>query len=45
MLLRGKEIKHHNIVNDMMLKEEVTYRPQYSDSNRALKDRDVRFQC
>ncbi|KAJ6845997.1 protein MICRORCHIDIA 4-like [Iris pallida] len=28
MILRGKEIEHHNIVNDMMLKEKVTYRPQ-----------------
>lgn len=27
MILRGKEIEHHNIVNDMMLKQEVTYRP------------------
>ncbi|XP_064945783.1 protein MICRORCHIDIA 7-like isoform X1 [Musa acuminata AAA Group] len=28
MILRGKEIEHHNIVNDMMLKQEVTYKPQ-----------------
>ncbi|KAK8916825.1 hypothetical protein KSP39_PZI023216 [Platanthera zijinensis] len=28
MILRGKEIEHHNIVNDMMLQEEKTYRPQ-----------------
>uniref|UniRef100_A0A0D9W3F7 Morc S5 domain-containing protein n=1 Tax=Leersia perrieri TaxID=77586 RepID=A0A0D9W3F7_9ORYZ len=27
MILRGKEIEHHNIVNDMMLKKEVTYKP------------------
>ncbi|KAK3145100.1 hypothetical protein QOZ80_4AG0323090 [Eleusine coracana subsp. coracana] len=27
MILRGKEIDHHNIVTDMMLKKEVTYRP------------------
>ncbi|KAL6851523.1 hypothetical protein ACP4OV_020456 [Aristida adscensionis] len=27
MILRGKEIEHHNIVEDMMLKKEVTYRP------------------
>ncbi|CAN6248078.1 unnamed protein product [Urochloa humidicola] len=27
MILRGKEIEHHNIVSDMMLKKEVTYRP------------------
>ncbi|OVA09609.1 hypothetical protein BVC80_9101g136 [Macleaya cordata] len=28
MVLRGKDIVHHNIVNDMMLTQEVTYRPQ-----------------
>ncbi|XP_028555774.1 protein MICRORCHIDIA 7 isoform X2 [Dendrobium catenatum] len=27
MILRGEEIEHHNIVNDMMLKQENTYRP------------------
>ncbi|XP_038973522.1 protein MICRORCHIDIA 7-like isoform X2 [Phoenix dactylifera] len=27
MILRGKEIEHHNLVNDMMLKQEVTYKP------------------
>ncbi|XP_073006899.1 protein MICRORCHIDIA 7-like isoform X2 [Typha latifolia] len=31
MILRGKEIEHHNIVNDMMFKQEVTYKPQSSD--------------
>ncbi|XP_020592161.1 protein MICRORCHIDIA 7-like [Phalaenopsis equestris] len=28
IILRGKEIEHHNIINDMMMKEEKTYRPQ-----------------
>uniref|UniRef100_A0A1D1Z602 MORC family CW-type zinc finger protein 4 n=1 Tax=Anthurium amnicola TaxID=1678845 RepID=A0A1D1Z602_9ARAE len=28
MILRGKDIEHHNIVNDMMLKQEITYKPQ-----------------
>lgn len=28
MILRGKEVEHHNLVNDMMLKERVQYRPQ-----------------
>ncbi|KAF0890529.1 hypothetical protein E2562_003744 [Oryza meyeriana var. granulata] len=27
MILRGKEIEHHNIVTDMMLKKEVKYKP------------------
>ncbi|XP_010943619.2 protein MICRORCHIDIA 7 [Elaeis guineensis] len=30
MVLRGKEIEHHNLVNDMMLKQEVTYKPHPS---------------
>lgn len=28
IILRGKDIEHHNIVNDMMYSEKVTYRPQ-----------------
>ncbi|KAF8408455.1 hypothetical protein HHK36_007608 [Tetracentron sinense] len=28
IVLRGKDVEHHNIVNDMMLAQEVTYRPQ-----------------
>ncbi|KAK9073594.1 hypothetical protein SSX86_007918 [Deinandra increscens subsp. villosa] len=28
MILRGKDVEHHNIVNDMMLTKEITYRPQ-----------------
>nr|POE44924.1 protein microrchidia 4 [Quercus suber] len=27
IILRGKDVQHHNIVNDMMLAEEVTYKP------------------
>lgn len=26
-ILRGKDVDHHNIVNDMMMTQEVTYRP------------------
>ncbi|PKA64343.1 hypothetical protein AXF42_Ash009565 [Apostasia shenzhenica] len=37
MILRGKEIEHHNIVNDMMLKHEITYRP-HPDTSGLLKD-------
>ncbi|KAF8005828.1 hypothetical protein BT93_K0187 [Corymbia citriodora subsp. variegata] len=42
MILRGKDIEHHNIVNDMMLSQEVTYRPQpgadgvYKDTMTAV---------
>ncbi|XP_027123568.2 protein MICRORCHIDIA 7-like [Coffea arabica] len=28
IILRGKDVEHHNIVNDMMMTKEVTYRPQ-----------------
>ncbi|XP_009337546.2 protein MICRORCHIDIA 7 isoform X2 [Pyrus x bretschneideri] len=28
IILRGKDVEHHNIVNDMMLSQQVTYRPQ-----------------
>ncbi|XP_028766148.1 protein MICRORCHIDIA 7 [Neltuma alba] len=28
IILRGKDVVHHNIVNDMMMSQEVTYRPQ-----------------
>uniref|UniRef100_A0A7N1A084 Morc S5 domain-containing protein n=1 Tax=Kalanchoe fedtschenkoi TaxID=63787 RepID=A0A7N1A084_KALFE len=30
IILRGKDVEHHNIINDMMHPEEVTYRPQPS---------------
>lgn len=28
IILRGRDVEHHNIVNDMMMTQEVTYRPQ-----------------
>lgn len=28
IILRGKDVEHHNIVNDMMMTQEITYRPQ-----------------
>nr|XP_016486224.1 PREDICTED: protein MICRORCHIDIA 7-like [Nicotiana tabacum] len=28
IIWRGKDVEHHNLVNDMMLSEEITYRPQ-----------------
>ncbi|KAK4775168.1 hypothetical protein SAY86_010103 [Trapa natans] len=28
IILRGKDVEHHNVVNDMMLSQEITYRPQ-----------------
>ncbi|XP_065872876.1 protein MICRORCHIDIA 7 [Euphorbia lathyris] len=31
IILRGKDVEHHNIVNDMMLSQEITYRPQGGD--------------
>ncbi|XP_040373645.1 protein MICRORCHIDIA 7 [Rosa chinensis] len=43
IILRGQDIKHHNIVNDMMMTKVVTYRPvnlpegMPKDSNMAAK--------
>ncbi|GFZ08012.1 histidine kinase-, DNA gyrase B-, and HSP90-like ATPase family protein [Actinidia rufa] len=28
IILRGKDVAHHNVVNDMMMTKEITYRPQ-----------------
>ncbi|KAL3326956.1 hypothetical protein AABB24_037594 [Solanum stoloniferum] len=28
IILRGKDVEHHNLVNDMMFSKEITYRPQ-----------------
>ncbi|MCD7471489.1 hypothetical protein HAX54_011949 [Datura stramonium] len=28
IILRGKDVEHHNLVDDMMLSDEITYRPQ-----------------
>ncbi|GER45510.1 histidine kinase, partial [Striga asiatica] len=28
IILRGEDVEHHNVVNDMMMSQEVTYRPQ-----------------
>ncbi|TYI52044.1 hypothetical protein E1A91_D12G218900v1 [Gossypium mustelinum] len=37
IILRGKDVEHHNIVNDMMLTEMITYRPNPS-AEGAPKD-------
>ncbi|KAJ8752612.1 hypothetical protein K2173_005501 [Erythroxylum novogranatense] len=37
IILRKKDVDHHNIVNDMMLSQEITYRPQ-PDADRLPKD-------
>lgn len=28
IILRGEDVEHHNIVNDMMMSQEISYRPQ-----------------
>ncbi|CAJ2676665.1 unnamed protein product [Trifolium pratense] len=38
IVLRGKDVLHHNIVNDMMMAQEVTYRPQSGVADGILKD-------
>ncbi|KAI3717822.1 hypothetical protein L1987_69683 [Smallanthus sonchifolius] len=40
MILRGKDVQHHNIVNDMMMTTEITYRPQPGAENFA-KDSNI----
>uniref|UniRef100_A0A2P2JUM4 Morc S5 domain-containing protein n=2 Tax=Rhizophora mucronata TaxID=61149 RepID=A0A2P2JUM4_RHIMU len=37
IILRGKDVEQHNIVNDMMLSQEITYRPQAA-ADGAPKD-------
>lgn len=41
IILRGKDVLHHNIVNDMMLSQEVTYRPQSGAADGIIKDSNV----
>ncbi|KAK7369631.1 hypothetical protein VNO80_11673 [Phaseolus coccineus] len=38
IILRGEDILHHNIVNDMMMSQEVTYRPQAGVDGLLPKD-------
>lgn len=40
MILRGKEIEHHNIIDDMMLKNQITYKSV--TSKECPKDTDVK---
>lgn len=40
IILRGIDVEHHNIVNDMMMSQEVTYRPQ-AGADGILKDSNV----
>ncbi|KAI4336352.1 hypothetical protein L6164_014889 [Bauhinia variegata] len=40
IILRGKDVMHHNIVNDMMLSQEVTYKPQ-GGADGAPKDPNI----
>ena len=40
IILRGKDVEHHDVVNDMMMTEEVTYRPQ-SGADGLPKDINV----
>ncbi|KAL9272646.1 MICRORCHIDIA 4-like protein [Drosera capensis] len=38
IILRGKDIEHHNIVNDMMMSTKITYRPQSGAENTQDRD-------
>ncbi|ESQ54815.1 hypothetical protein EUTSA_v10024553mg [Eutrema salsugineum] len=37
IILRGRDVEHHNVVNDMMQTEQITYRPQYG-ADTYVKD-------
>ncbi|CDY34330.1 BnaA01g14330D [Brassica napus] len=37
IILRGRDVEHHNVVNDMMQTEQITYRPQYG-ADSYVKD-------
>ncbi|VFQ93280.1 unnamed protein product [Cuscuta campestris] len=38
IILRGEDVEHHNLVNDMMLSKEITYRPQPIAGEHAHKN-------
>ncbi|KAI3820652.1 hypothetical protein L1987_08200 [Smallanthus sonchifolius] len=40
IILRGKDVQHHNIVNDMMMVSETTYRPQPS-ADKISRDSNI----
>ncbi|KAM7464774.1 hypothetical protein LguiA_032895 [Lonicera macranthoides] len=40
IILRGKDVNHHNLVDDMMLSQEVTYKP-VAVSNGTKKDQNM----
>lgn len=43
IILRGVNVEHHNIENDMMLAKEMTYRPQIQDGIWISKNPNVMF--
>lgn len=38
IVLRGKDVEHHNIVNDMMLSKDIIYKPTGSGAEGIAKD-------
>ncbi|CAK9324858.1 unnamed protein product [Citrullus colocynthis] len=41
IILRGKDVEHHNIVDDLMLTKEITYRPHQLPANAVKKQSDM----
>ncbi|XP_038889923.1 protein MICRORCHIDIA 7-like [Benincasa hispida] len=41
IILRGKDVEHHNIVDDLMLTRQITYRPQQLPANAIKKHSDM----
>ena len=40
IILRGQEVQHHNLVDDLMYAQELTYRPQ-SGADHVSRETDV----
>ncbi|TXG54109.1 hypothetical protein EZV62_019365 [Acer yangbiense] len=43
IILHGKEVEHHNIVNDLMLTKELTYKPQYLSNGEMVTTMTIGF--
>jgi hypothetical protein len=37
IILRGQDIQHHNLVEDLMFTQELTYKPQGFESSKDVK--------
>lgn len=42
IILRGQDVRHHNLAEDLMYTQELSYKPQCFESSRDVK---VQTQC